>query len=442
MIQMINLHATQSRVFKDVFIDNKVRFPVIVCSRGWGKSYEVAACAVTALFELFELPKNVQNKRVAIIAPTFDQVRDIYYPVLTNQFQLPKFSDKSSENLGRWVFQNNVELHLISYEAVERMRGKGYYFIGIDEPSSMRNLQENWENVIYPCITSRWSWMHAEMYGARSAGRAMFAGTPKGFNFLETVFNYQDIDPEWKGYQYDYTYSPLLDPREVEKARDKMDPIRYASEYLADFKESGNSLFYMFDRKLHLQDIQPPEDYEDVHCCIDFNVGRQCTSFFVLRGGQMQFFSEHQGSPDTPALAEYINAKYRNGRRKIKAYPDPSGKARKTSAVVGQTDFSLLTAAGITVLARTQVPIVDSVNAVNRMLMTANKKTNMFFDKKNCGETIKSVERTKWVEGNADLAVIDKTENVEHFSDGVRYATDYLFPVRASNVSTAQGSTF
>lgn len=437
----INLHPTQSKVYRDTFVDLSVRFPVIVCSRGWGKSFEVASFAMTAVWELLELEESVQNKNVAIIAPTYDQVKDIYYPVLTNVFNIGMYASKITDGV-RFKFGKNVELHLLSYEAVERMRGKGYYFIGIDEPSSMRNLKENWENVIYPTITSRWSWMHADMYGARSAGRAMFAGTPKGFNFLEEVYNYQDTDSEWRGYQYDYTHSPLLDPKEVAKAKDKMDPIRFASEYLALFKESGASLFYMFDRSRHLQPIEEPLETEDVHCCIDFNVGKQCTSFFTLRGGQMQFFAEHQGSPDTTGLAEYINAKFKNGQRRILAYPDPSGKARKTSAVVGQTDFSILRAAGITVLARSSVPIVDSVNAVNRMLMTANKKVNLFLDPKGCPETIRSIERTKWVDGNSDLAVIDKTEGVEHFSDGIRYATDFLFPVRASPVSTAQGKTF
>ena len=228
---MINLHPTQSKVYRDCFVDLSVRFPVIVCSRGWGKSFELATGAVTSLFELFELEKDVPNKNVGIIAPTFDQVKDIYYPVLTNNFQLPSFAVKESKDLGRFIFPNNVELHLLSYEAVERMRGKGYYYVGIDEPSSMRKLKENWENVIYPTISSRWSWMHADMYGARSAGRAMFAGTPKGFNFLEEIYNYQDVDSEWKGYQDDYTLSPLLDPREIEKLRDKMDPIRFASDF-------------------------------------------------------------------------------------------------------------------------------------------------------------------------------------------------------------------
>ena len=156
-----------------------------------------------------------------------------------------------------------------------------------------------------------------------------------------------------------------------------MDPVRFASEYLALFKESGNSLFYCFDRSVHLQPIVPPEPHEDIHCSIDFNVDKQCTGFFVLRGNQMQYFAEHRGSPDTQSLA-----------------------------------------------------------------MTANNVTDMYFDPKGCPELIRSMERTKWVEGNKDLALIDKTEDLEHFSDGVRYATDYLFPVRDVKVGVIQGSNW
>lgn len=156
----------------------------------------------------------------------------------------------------------------------------------------------------------------------------------------------------------------------------------------------------------------------------------------------MQFFSEHMGSPDTQTLAEYINAKFKNGVRKIYALPDPSGKSRKTSAVVGVTDFTILNGAGIKVLARDSVPIVDSVNAVNRLLMTASNKVNMFFDRKGCPQLIRSMERTKWVEGNKDLALIDKTEDLEHFSDGVRYGADYLFPVRNVQVGVQKGKSF
>jgi hypothetical protein len=442
----INLHKTQSDVYKDMFVYNNTRFGVIVCSRGWGKSFEVAAGAVTALFELFELAPNVQNKNVAIIAPTFDQVTDIYYPVLANLFQLPKFALRESKNLGRFVFPNNVELHLLSYEAVERMRGKGYYFVGVDEPSSMTKgqpLKEAWENIIYPTISTRWSPMHADMYGARNAGRAMFAGTPKGYNFLYDLYNFQELDTDWKGYNFDYTDSPLLDPKEVLKAKDKMDPIRFASEYLAQFKESGNNVFYCMDRKVHVKPCDPFGLDETVHVCIDFNVGVMAASAFAVRGGQMQFLKEFRGSPDTEQLAIRLRGTF--GERPIHSYPDPTGGARKTSSTVGTTDFSILRANKIKVFTKGQgnVPIVDSVNAVNKMLMTASGITSMYFDPIGCPETIISMERTKWVDKNPDLAAIDKSEGVEHFSDGVRYATDYLFPIKAAGIaSVAKGFAF
>ena len=437
----INLHATQSIPYSDLFVEQKVRNAVIVCSRGWGKSFEVAAGAVTALFELFELSAGVQNKQAAIIAPTFDQVKDIYYPVLTNQFQLPRFTLKESKDLGRFIFPGGVELHLLSYEAVERMRGKGYYFLGVDEPSSMRGLQASWEDIMYPTISTRWSPMHAEMYGARSAGRSMFAGTPKGFNYLYDLSNLRETDSEWGTYIFDYTQSPLLDPREILKLKDKMDPIRFASEYEAKFKESGSSVFYCFDREVHVKPCDPFDLDEIVNVCIDFNVGIMAASAFAVRGGQMQFIREFKGSPDTEQLAILLKNTF--GSRKINAFPDPTGKARKSSAVVGVTDFTILRNNKINVLAREQVPLIDSVNAVNKKLMTASGKVDMYFDPKGCPETIRSMERTSWVEGRPDSAMIDKKQGVEHFSDGVRYATDYLFPIQATNaVSVAQGFQF
>ena len=131
-----------------MFVNQSARFGVGVCCRGYGKSYLAGACASTAVFELMHLPRGVPHKWVAIIAPTYDQVTDIYYPLLADQIGLSKYAIKSSRDAGRFWFPNNVELHLISYEAVERMRGKGYYFVVADEVVSWTKgvgLQEAWQ---------------------------------------------------------------------------------------------------------------------------------------------------------------------------------------------------------------------------------------------------------------------------------------------------------
>lgn len=324
------------------------------------------------------------------------------------------------------------------------------YFVVWDEVSSCRrgiDPREAWESVVQPCIITRWSASRAEIYGAKSAGRALIISTPKGYNYFYEMYNKREKDNAWKAYHYDYTKSPFLDPVEIERIKGDIDPIKFASEYLASFKESGNNLFYMFDRNKHVsQDIpyfRAPEGDdkgEDIHVSIDFNVGIQASTAWAIRGKQMFALDEFKGHPDTETLATVLATKYRGHR--IYAYPDPSGRARKPSAPVGRTDFSILEAAGIRCLARQKAPpIVDSVNAVNRMLETASGANNMYYHPR-CQGSIQSMERTKWVDNNPDLATIDKSEGVEHFSDGTRYITEYMFPVHTGTSRVSRGFNF
>jgi hypothetical protein len=153
----------------------------------------------------------------------------------------------------------------------------------------------------------------------------------------------------------------------------------------------------------------------------------------------MQWLDEFMGHPDTEQLAVAIKGRYDNGKRRIFAYPDPSGRARKTSAMVGRTDFAILESHGIRCLAHNKAPsMVDSVNAVNGMLHHGG----MLFDPIKCPNLILSMERTKWVDNNPNTATIDKKDGVEHFSDGVRYATEYLHPIRVARKATARGFNF
>ena len=332
------------------------------------------------------------------------------------------------------------------------MRGKGAYMVIWDEVSSCRkgiHPKEAWQSVIQPCIVTRWSPERAKAYGSPNPGRSLIISTPKGYNFFYELFHRKERSDEWQSWHFDYRSSPYLDISEIEKIKREIDPLDFASEYLASFEESGNNVFYCFDRKTHvrtdLEYFYPAVDGErgeDVHVAIDFNVGIMCASAFALRGGQPQFLEEFKGHPDTETLAKILKAKYIDKGHKVYAYPDPSGRARKTSAPVGQTDFSILQSHKIITQARPKAPpIVDSVQAVNRMLKTADGGVHMYVSSE-CEGLVKSLERTKWVDKNPDTATIDKSEGVEHYSDGVRYAIEYLFPVRNGQKRTARGFSF
>jgi phage terminase large subunit len=73
--------------------------------------------------------------------------------------------------------------------------------------------------------------------------------------------------------------------------------------------------------------------------------------------------------------------------------------------------------------------------------MNANGDINIFVHPR-CSGTIASLERTKWVDNNPNTATIDKKEGIEHFSDGIRYAQEYLMPVRSAKKGTARGFSF
>jgi len=447
----IDLHPGQSEVYKALFVEKMVRFGVVCAARGWGKSYFAAVTAMTAVYELLTLDYSVPNKNVYIVAPTYDQVTDIYYPILAYDLGAESMALTSSRDRGRFIFHNNVELRLVSFEAVERLRGKGAYFVVGDELSSWKKgigAKSAWESVIQPCIVTRWSEARAAYFNASSPGRGLMISTPKGYNFFHEMFHYPERDERWGSFHYDYTQSPYIDPAEIERIKHTIAPIEFASEYLASFKESGNNVFYTFDRDVHvtneIPDFYIPKEGrpEDVHVNIDFNVGIMASSMFAVRGKQMHFLDELQGHPDTEQLAITLKKKYIDKGHKVYAYPDPTGRSRKSSAPIGQTDFTILKDNGIQTFARKGSPgIVDSVAAVNKQLMTAAGDVGMYFHPR-CVQTIKSMERTKWVENNPDIAVIDKSESIEHFSDGVRYGTEYLFPVRGGSKKSHRGFKF
>jgi hypothetical protein len=446
----ILLHEGQSEIFADLFVRKEIAHAVAACSRGWGKSYFAAVCATHAVFELLSLKAEVPNKNVYIIAPTYGQVTDIYHPLLADAIGLDKHCLKHSKDLGRFWFPKGVELRLLSYEAVARMRGHGAYFVVNDEVRDWTKgigLKEAWQSIIKPCITTRWSAQNAARFNAPSRGRSLTISTTKGYDYFYDMYNMQESDPSFRSYHFDYTESPYLDPEEIEREKGNMDPFTFRREFRAVFEESGNSVFYMFKRDLHVsKDIAEIQDWEDIHIGIDFNVGIQASSIGVIRGGQVHFLDEIQGQPDTESLAIAIDARYgrRSGNlnRKIFVYPDPTGKSRKTSAPVGITDLSILRSYGFVVLAHSRSPgIADSVNCVNRMLQTMSGVVRIYVHPR-CVGIITSLERTVWVDNNPNTATICKKAGVEHYSDGIRYLIQYCFPIVGSVGSVASSDNF
>ena len=426
----VTLHPAQSLIFRDLWINREIRYGVCTASRGFGKSILAGACAAKAVEELVLMPKGTPNRNIALVASTFQQVKDVFYPMLAYNFGLLDYATHSSKSDGTFHFGNEVMLKLWSAEAVDRMRGTGQYFVVCDEIAAWKiagNTPKNlWEGVIKPCMDTRWP----------DDSRALIISTPRGFDFFYEMYGFELLDDDWRSYQFDYTASPYLSNQAVEKARALLDPMTFAREYLASFEESGAQLFPDFDRHKHVDPML--EDFqrgEIVYACIDFNINIMATSFFALRGRTVHILDEHKGARDTETLAEHIKEKYIDKGFRVIAFPDPTGRRAQTQQVMGKTDFNILESYGITTQARLKnPPIVDSVNAVNAKIKNARGDCELYVHPR-CVHVIRSFERTVWEERNADVARIDKSQNAEHFTDGIRYAMEYLFPAAGGKTS-------
>jgi hypothetical protein len=352
---------------------------------------------------------------------------------------------KHSRSAGKFWFANGTEVRAWSADAYARIRGTGQYLIVADEMPSWSvpggSHKDAWTSVLEPAMVTRWSPKQARLVGAPSPARALIPSTPLGKDFFYDLAMREHIDSRWRTFFYTYKDSPLLSSEEIENAKKHSDPVSFAREYLASFEDSGLNVFHTFSRKDHVDaDLPYFEEEEVVHAAIDFNIMLNATSFSAVRGDQLHVLDEHKGSANTEELVRAIRGKFPT--QKIICYPDPTGKARKTSAAIGVTDFSILRDAGFQVLARQKSPaIIDSVAAVNRKLKNAHEDIDLYVHPR-CSGLIESLERTVWLENRPETATIDKRQNLEHFSDGLRYLVEYLWPVHRGKVSVVQSSSF
>jgi hypothetical protein len=106
-------------------------------------------------------------------------------------------------------------------------------------------------------------------------------------------------------------------------------------------------------------------------------------------------------------------------------HPDPSGIARKTSAPVGQNDFSLIKQAGWPVYKPKAYSVVDRITNVNTMLCNAKGQRRLLIAPK-CKQLIRALDTLTYKEGTK---VPDKSTGLDHITDALGYLIASAFPM-------------
>lgn len=227
----MELHQSQDQVANDTH-----RFRVLCCGRRWGKT-------TLAVEEIKGLALS-KNARIAYIAPTFQQARDIAWQMLIKELKpITKKVNESRLQIEVLNLTGGTSLiQLQGWEAIETLRGQFFDFIVIDEVASMRNFNVYWHEVVRPTLTDR-------------KGHVMFISTPKGFNHFYDLFNTQDED--YKSFHYTSYDNPFIPKEEIDKAGKEIPEDRFAQEYLADFRKTEGLVYKQFSREKHVTEEQP-----------------------------------------------------------------------------------------------------------------------------------------------------------------------------------------
>jgi len=205
---------------QEVF-DSPVRFKIVAAGRRTGKSRLAAWMLIINALQ-------TDRGHVFYVAPTQGQARDIMWNTLL-ELGNPVVTSSHVNNMQIKLI-NGATISLKGADRPETMRGVSLKFLVLDEYADMK--PSVWETVLRPAL-------------ADQKGSAMFIGTPLGRNHFYELYKYGELsdDPTYKAWHFTSYDNPLLDPEEINTAKQSMSSYAFRQEFMASFEALGSEIF-------------------------------------------------------------------------------------------------------------------------------------------------------------------------------------------------------
>ena len=380
------------------------RFKVAICGRRFGKT----TLAIREMCRIASQPE----KEVFYIAPTYRQAKMIAWKKLKKKLTDLRWAKKINESELSILLKNGSTISLKGADGgAQNLRGVGLDYCVMDEFALID--EEAWYEVIRPALSDK-------------QGHALFISTPAGMNWAHDLYMMSVENPnEWASFQFTSVQGGNIPLEEIEAAKKDLDVRTYRQEYEATFETYAGRIYYAFDRKQNVINIEDV-DTSVIYVGADFNIDPMSAVVAVRKGDILYVIDEiRMFSSNTHELVAEVKSRYPNS--KVWAFPDPAGAARKTASAGGVTDHTILQNAGFVVKSpRSHTPVRDRINAVNSRLCDSTGIRHLYISPK-CKYTIEGLERQTYKEGTTQP---DKDSGYDHQMDALGYLVDYLFPVR------------
>lgn len=329
------------------------------------------------------------------------------------------------------TYRTGAQLMIVGLDRPQRIEGIPIDGIDIDEIAEVK--RESWEQSIRPALSTP----------GRPPGWAWFTGRPKGRGLFYDLYSNAGHREGWESFTW--TSATVVDPAEIEQARQDLDPLTFAQEYEAQWVSFEGLAYYQWDPAKHLRDVEYHPG-KPLVLCFDFNVDPGVAAIVqeLTLPGESEPRTCVVGevhiprNSNTPAVCRRIAKDWGHHTGDVYLYGDPAGGARHTSQTDG-TDWDLVRETlrptfGDRIRNRVErkAPYVrDRVNAVNSRLCSTSGVVRFAVNPRRAPNVVKDFEGVTLLEGGS--GEIDKKgceeRGLTHLSDAIGYYVEAKYPV-------------
>jgi hypothetical protein len=402
------------------FIAMPQKFKAFVAGFGSGKTWVGGAGLCK---HAWEWPK----VNSGYFAPTYPQIRDIFYPTIDEV--------AFDWGLSTKIHETNKEIHLFAGRQYRstilcRSMDKPGEIVGfkigkalIDELDVMKleKAATAWRKII--------ARMRVKMDGLPNG--IDVTTTPEGFKFVYQQFVKQLRDHPEHRQMYGLIHASTYD-NEINLPDDYIDSLRasYPPQLIEAYLRgmfvnlASGSVYPNFDRRLNHTSERIKEG-EALHVGMDFNVLRMTACVNVVRDGLPLTLAELTGVRDTPDMARLLKERFKDKGHAVKIYPDASGQ-NTSSKNASESDLTILRQAGFQIEVDHSNPAVkDRVNAYNAMILNDKGERRFRINTDACPVTTEALEQQVWDKNGEP----DKTSGFDHPNDANGYFIVKRWPI-------------
>jgi len=387
--------------------------------------------------------------RLGYFAPTYPQIRDIFYNTITDVAELLGMTVEILSSKNEAYLYYYGDLHAIvkcrSMEKPQSIVGFDINHALIDEIDCMKKekADQAWKKIVARLSSKGFDEqrlydeeMSAELViEALSENTVDFTTTPEGFNWIHDFFvkQVEDDKKSTKPKGLDKYYGRVhasTKQNAINLPVDYIDKLyaTYPSNLVDAYVDGlfvnlkGGTVYRLFDRKKNHSD-EIDDKNETLHIGMDFNVGKMSAIVHVERNDDPIAVNEIFGLLDTDEMIAEINRLYPD--RSIYVYPDSSGKNRK-SVNASETDISKLEEQGYYLRYDSVNPFVrDRINAMNAMLCNGAGERRYKINTNLCPRYTDDLEQQVYNKQGEP----DKAHDKDHMPDAGGYYIAYTYPI-------------